>query len=645
MTDNSRVRVSIVGVVVIALFCALLARLWFLQVGSADTYVTAIEQHATRSVQTENARGRIFDRDGELLVENRVVWAITVDRELDDDARVAVLGRLSELLGEPSSTEVLQARVDDPRVSHLVPAIVAVDIPEDVRLAILEHREDFPGVDVTKLTVRAYPNGRVASHVLGYVGEISDEELAARGERGYVGGDTIGKAGVERTYESVLRGEPRTVTYEVDPTGRPVGDPVETDGGSVGDDVVLTLDLDVQRLVEDSLAQGIALARTQRNEDVEDSFERYRAPAGAAVVLDVRDGSVVAMASYPDYDPAQFIGGIPEALWQQLNDEANHTPLLNRATQGVYAPGSTFKLMTALAGLEFGFRSQWTTIEDRGSVEIGGRVFSNAGGTAHGSVDLRKAVRVSSDVYFYLLGREFWQTWKSGDTARGDGIQTVARRYGFGETSGIPLDESKGRVPDAAWKADFAAELHDDPEVARENAIWYPGDNVNLSIGQGDLVVTPLQLANAYAAFANGGTLFRPQVVERVVAPDGDVVEELEPEIRRATNLDPVTRGAILEGLRGAVGGEGGTAAGAFAGFPLDVVAVAGKTGTAQVRGKGDTSLFAGFFPATAPQYVVVTIIEEGGRGARVAAPVVRRIIEGMNGLTPGQVALADGVD
>jgi penicillin-binding protein 2 len=263
----------------------------------------------------------------------------------------------------------------------------------------------------------------------------------------------------------------------------------------------------------------------------------------------------------------------------------------------------------------------------------------------HGSVDLRKALRVSSDVYFYLLGREFWQTWKSGDTTRGDGIQAVARRYGFGEVSGVPLDESVGRVPDAAWKADFAAELYDDPEQVRQNAIWYPGDDVNLSIGQGDLVVTPLQLANAYATFANGGTLFQPRIVQRIVGPDGDVVEEVAPDVRRSTDLDPVARGAILDGLRGAVSGDGGTASGAFAGFPLDVVPVAGKTGTAQVRGKGDTSLFAGFFPATAPQYVVVTIIEEGGRGARVAAPVVRRIIEGMNGLTPGNVALADGVD
>lgn len=642
MTDSSRVRISIVGVVVVALFGALLARLWFLQVGSNETYIAAIEQNTTRVVQSENARGRILDRDGEVLVDNQVLWAMTIRRDLPEERRDLVLGRVSELLGEPHSREALEQRIADPRRSLLLPAVIAVDVPEDVRTAVLEHREDFPGIDVTKVTVRRYPAGAVASHVLGYVGEINEEELERNGERGYVLTDSIGKSGVERVYEDALRGEPRRVTYQVDATGQIVGDPVETIEGSVGDDVRLTLDLDIQRLAQESLEQGVLLARGQRNRD--DTTEFYKAPGGSVVVLDATNGGVVAMASYPNYDPAQFVAGIPNTTWEYWSSEESAYPLLNRATQGQYAPGSTFKLVTALAALEHGFRTQYTPVQDNGSVEIYGRTFRNAGNTRHGTVDLRKGLAVSSDVYFYTLGEAFWETWAGGDEARGEGIQEVARRYGFGDKTGIELEEAGGVIPDDEWKAEYVDGHVSDPVERADRRRWYPGDTVNLSIGQGDVFVTPLQLANAYATFANGGTLFEPRVADAVVRTDG-TIEPVEPKVRRTTGLDPANRQPVLEGLVGAVRDSRGTAAGAFGGFPFDAVSVAGKTGTAQVNGKGDTSLFAGFFPVESPHYVVVAIVEEGGFGSSIAAPIVRRVIEGIAGLGADEVQLGVGVD
>ena len=645
MTDSSRVRISIVGVVVVALFGALVARLWFLQVGSNETYVAAIAESTTRVVQTENARGRILDRDGEVLVDNQVLWAITVRRDLEEERRDIVLGRVAELLGEPHTPEALEQRIADPRGSLLLPAVIAIDVPEEVRTAVLEHREDFPGIDVTKLTVRRYPAGAVASHVLGYVGEINEDELERNEGSGYVLTDSIGKAGVERVYERELRGEPRRVTYQVDATGEIVGDPVETIEGSVGDDVQLTVDLDIQRLAQESLEQGILLAREQRNLDIDDRLENYKAPAGSVVVLDARDGGVVAMASYPNYDPSQFVAGIPASTWEFWSTEESAYPLLNRATQGQYAPGSTFKLVTALAALEHGLRTQYTPVQDTGWVEIYGTRFRNAGGTAHGTVDLRKGLSVSSDVYFYTLGEAFWETWAGGDEVRGEGIQAVARRYGFGESTGIELEEAAGVIPDDEWKAEFVDANVDDPAEREDRRRWYPGDSVNLSIGQGDVYVTPLQLANAYAAFANGGTLFQPHVGTAVLRADG-TIDDVESTTLRSVALDPANRQPVLDGLVGAVRDSRGTAAGAFGGFPFDAVPVAGKTGTAEVDGKGDSSLFAGFFPVESPQYVVVAIVEEGGFGSTISAPIVRRIIEGISGIGADDgVQLGSGVD
>jgi penicillin-binding protein 2 len=650
MSDNSRVRVAIVGVVIVALFCALLARLWFLQMGAEEALKVEAVARATRVVQTESPRGRILDRNGVVLVDNRAAWAITVDRQLDNDTRDLVLGQLAEVLAPQYTIEQLAANFDDLRQSPLKPAIVAVDVDEKSRVAILEHIEDYPGTRVPKLTVRRYPNGQVAAHVLGYVGEISDEQLQAHRADGYLEGEAIGKAGAERAFESDLRGEPRRETVEVDPTGLPVGPPVDVDPGRIGNDVYLTIDANWQAATEVALAQGIESARNIQNENVVTGYKELEAPAGAVVAMDVTDGSVVAMASFPTYDPAQFIDGISQIEWTDLNDNlARHQPLVNRATQGEYSPGSTFKLVSSLAMTRYGVRSANEWMTDRGFVVLGAdkRRYSNAGSNSLGRVNLRSAITKSSDVYFYTGGEEFWQIWKAGDVERGLGLQTTAAEMGFGASTGIELDEAKGTIPDPDWKQELANAIHPTEELRREHGAWYPADDILMAIGQGGMSVTPLQLANAYAAFANGGTLWQPRIqldVRDGAAAEGtpSVLRTVAPTPIRTITFDGSVRAEMLAGFEGVTESRDGTAYQAFAGFPLDQIPVAGKTGTAQVgarsEGKGDTSLFAAYFPANAPKYVVVAVVEEGGRGASVAAPIVRRVIEAITGVQPGLV-------
>ncbi len=421
----------------------------------------------------------------------------------------------------------------------------------------------------------------------------------------------------------------------------PVGDPVKTRPGRVGNDVRLSIDLDVQQVAEAALAEGLVKARQRQNKDIDDHYEKYKAPAGSVVVLDAQTGGVVAMASYPTYSPAKFVGGITNDDWARFNDKANDYPLLNRVTQGRYAPGSTFKLVTAVAATNNGVRSPLQWVPDEGSIDIGGdkRSFHNAGNKAHGNVDLQKALTVSSDVYFYGLGYEFWKIWESGDHDRGDGIQHTAKELGFGEKTGVEVSESRGLVPDAAWKAEIVKEFYpNDKKKQEENRPWYPGNNVNLAVGQGDLLVTPLQLADAYATFANGGTLVTPHIAAAIEDPNAHdkVVRKIAPKPKRKLAFDPTMYQRMAAGFEGAVRDPEGTAYAAFQGFPFDLVPVAGKTGTAQVQAlQSDTSLFAGYFTANNRQYVIVTTIEQAGFGSEVAAPVSRRVIEAVAGLPP----------
>ncbi|HEX2698680.1 MAG TPA: penicillin-binding protein 2 [Acidimicrobiales bacterium] len=636
-TDNARLRLSIVGVVVVSLFAALFARLWYLQVMDTGTFQALATQNRVRTVYEPAPRGRILDRQGRPLVENRGYQAVTVTR-LDVQDKPEVVARLAALLGLPQ--QELEKRIADQRYSPYKPVPVAENVPEETVVYLREHGTDFPGVAARAVAERTYPHGVLAAHVLGYVGEINDKELAKRQGAGYRLGDDIGKFGVEQSFEEDLRGTPGKTRLEVDATGKVLLPALSSSPPHQGDDVQLTIDLDVQALAEESLAKGLEAARSQHDRSTGKGFA---APAGSVVVLDPRDGSLLALASNPAFNPADFVNGIRPEIFAALQDPANHYPLTNRAIQGQYAPGSTFKLFTALAALRTGLIAPNTTFVDEGSYRLrscrGDKcVFRNAGGRAYGRVNLSQALTVSSDAFFYNVGANLW--FNGGPNA--DAIQGAARDLGLGARSGIDLaGEMRGRIPDPVSRK----KAHEDYPKAFPNGRWYAGDNVNLAIGQGDTAVTPLQLANAYAAFANGGTVLKPRVAARVLQPNGEPIRELVPEATSKVALDPAQRSAILQGLRGAIARPEGTGAGAFAGFPQDAFPVAGKTGTAQVVGKEDTAVFVALAPADAPQYVVAVVMEESGFGGAVAAPVARRILDGLAGNPPAPVQLSGGID
>ena len=645
MTTNHRLRLSIVGVIVVALFSTLFARLWFLQVAQGAGLAEVATTNRTRVVYEPALRGRILDAKGRPLVQNKLVQAITFDRQTDLSLRerATVIDQLGFLLAV-SPAEV-QARIRDQRASPLRAVPLATDVPVETMTYVREHQEDFPGVAAEWITVRDHPFGRLASHVLGYVGEISEEELDARAGDGYRLGDRVGKTGVEALFESQLRGEPRVQRLEVDSRGRVVG-VAEERPAVPGNDVQLTIDADIQRIAEESLAQGIEGVRGTQDTSIDARFATFQAGGGSVVVLDVGDGSIVAMASAPDFDPAAFEQGVPPEVLEAYSEPDSHFPLLNRAVQGQYAPGSTWKLITAIAGLESGFITPETTINDTGCLEVGDREFCNAREREHGAVNLPRALTVSSDVYFYEIGRDMWQLYNDENLARGYATQEVAEKYGFGASTGTGLaGEAEGRIPDQTFKAEFN-ETNPDPRAKRENSLWLPGDSVNLSVGQGDLLVTPVQLVSAYATFANGGQRYSPRLASAVLEPRSGnedappvVVTELGPQLVGETELSPATRDPVMAGLVGTASAGDGTAADVF--NDLETGVVAGKTGTAEVQGKQDTSLFVGITPADAPQYAVLSVVEEGGFGATVSAPIVRRVIDALRGnLEPPPVQL-----
>ena len=645
MSSSSPLRLSVVGVVTLSLFAALFARLWYLQVLDSTTFVEAAERNQVQVLYDEAPRGRILDRNGEVLVDNRRSQAITVNRSelvrLPEAAQAAVLARLGALLN--ITGEELQRRIDDVRYSQYKPVPVAEDIPEDFFIYIKEHQEDFPAVEATIVSRRAYHPEfpQLAAHVLGYVGEINDAELASRKQDGYRLGDTIGKGGVERIYEADLRGEPGIVKLQVNSGGDVTGEPLAEQAPVPGHDVQLTLDLRLQVLAEESLAQALEAARQSV-----DRIDRkpFVAPAGSVVVLDPRDGAVLAMASYPTYSPGDFVNGINPDVYRALTDKASYYPLNNRAVSGQYAPGSTFKLVTAVAAAQRGLIEGRTTIVDRGTFTVpncrGEKcTFKNAGSRAWGRVNLARSLTVSSDVYYYELGARFW----TERSRLGNGIQDTAREFGLGTKSGIELPGDRaGTIPDP----ELRKEQFDKFPGKFVERNWYTGDNVNMSIGQGDVLATPLQLANAYATFANGGTRYAPRVADRVLTAEStpEVVRRIEPRITGKVDLPEAFRGPILEGLRGVIDREEGTAYYAFSGFP-PTMSVAGKTGTAQVRGKQDSALFAAFAPADNPQYAVAVILEESGFGGTAAAPVARRVLEGAVGAPTGPIQLGTGSD
>ena len=641
--DTPRLRLAIVGIVALSLFAALFARLYFLQVLASPEYKLAAEANQVRIVPEPAPRGRILDRNGKVLVENRASNVVAIDRSkvVDEEQRNDTLTRLSVVLGV--TPDVLRERYEDRRVSPYTPVPIAEDVSEDVMVLLRERQLEFPAVVAKRVAVRTYPNGTLAAHILGYVGEVNQEEIEANpGE--YELGDIIGKAGVERIYEDDLRGVDGEQRIEVDADGTPIRilsrrPPVQ------GYDLVLSVDLDVQRVAEEALAQGLESARGRR---FENGPELLKADAGAAVVLDAKEGTVIAMASNPTFDPAQLVNGVSQAEADVLFGDDSGAPFTNRAIQGQYAPGSTWKLVTADAAVRTGLITPGFVYDDRGVFSIRGEctgargcVFRNAGSRAFGRVDLRRALTVSSDVYFYNIGMLLWQQRAQYGE---EPMQDVARMLGFGQETGVPLpSETKARLASPSLRA----QLHEQkPEVFIEGR-WFTGDNVNFAIGQGELTVTPIQIANAYGTYGNNGTRWSPNIALRVQKQDKTLVREISPRVAERVDLPPGTRDPILQGFAGAVANEEGTAYNAFRGFPLDQYPIAGKTGTAQAAPKQDTALFVGMAPAYDPRYVTAVVMEQAGFGASAAAPVSRRIFGQLSGLeaaTPVEFVGLNGV-
>jgi penicillin-binding protein 2 len=630
---DSRVRTSIIGVIALALFSALFARLWYLQVAASKGYAAAAERNAVRTITEPPIRGLILDAKGRVLARNRIANVITIDRKTSDADKRHDVTQLATLLQVPETT--LRKKLDDPRVSPYSPVPVAIDVPYNVLAYVSEHREQFPGVKAEPIAIRQYVNGDLAAHVLGYLGEINQEELNAQPKSAdYTLGDDIGKAGVERTFESDLRGKPGVQEVEIDSTGK-VLRTIKTTPPTAGHNVQLTLDIDVQRVAEQALAQAITSAREVQNTGNKSKFEKFNAPGGAVVVLDATDGSVVALASNPTYNPNDFANGISTDRWKLLNDPNGHYPLLDRAVAGQYAPGSTFKLVTAIAGLQSGEITPTKTIQDNGEYvnPTDNRKFTNDNSAKYGRVNLPYALTVSSDVYFYQIGGDLYYRQRHGIPGA-DQIQQTARELGFGKATGIALpEEAPGRIPDAAWKQ----KVHQMNPTAFPYPDWLPGDNILSATGQGDVLVTPLQLANAYATLGNGGTVFQPRVAATIQNPDGTVSRVIQP-VRKGLAAIPA-RDSLLAGFEGVVSNRKGTANQVFAGFPPGMVG--GKTGTAQVEGKQNTSWFVGMTPALSPKYIVAAVVEESGYGAAVAAPVVRAVMQQLNGLPVTPVVVA----
>ncbi len=643
--DSRRLRLSILGVVGLALLVTLVVRLWYLQVLTSEQFVAQAADNIVRTLPEPAPRGRIYDAHGRELVGNRNVNVVTIDAlslrdQISPEQRQRLAVELARQLSRSGvltkATELSEAMVD-PAYGPFDRIPLAVGVSDQIRVFLAERNEEFPGVEVVRRTQRVYPYGDLAAHVLGYVDTITAEELAARRNhpKSYGNVDEIGKSGVESAFEDILRGTPGWREIEVDNVGNVVRERSYR-APQPGTDVVLTIDADLQKLVEEELERSLLEARQQQNESVEEAFVTFPAPAGAAVVLDPRNGNVLAMASYPSYDPQAFIGGISEDEFDSLAHPASYAPLNNRAIQGVYSPASTMKPITSYAALSVGllgpdgYLDVTQTTNDPGYHVLANCVgkceFENPDRTPNGAVDLRLAITVSSDVYFYKLAEQFSRRTGYDE----DQIQQTARDFGFGRTSGIALPfEHAGIVPDAEIKR----ARHENNPDAFPDPEWRTGDTVNIAIGQGDLGVTPLQLANAFTAFANGGLLYLPNIAAGMVDPvSGEVVNEIRPRLTSRIYLPADLHAPLLDGMRDATtlrtNQHVGTAESAFDGFPHSTWPVAGKTGTAEVLGKADSAVFVGFGPLPEPRYVVTFLLEESGFGGSAAAPAVRRVLE-----------------
>jgi len=624
-------RILAIGAIVLGIGVLLVFRLWTLQIIQYEEFQDRADNNLRRVTTTAAIRGRIFDREGRELVSNRSTMAVMAPalrinnyEEFDDlsQERKEWVERLATTLN--MTNEEVVTNLTTTREGALELRVLAIDVPMETIAYIAERKHQFEGVELEARAVREYPHGSVAAHVLGHTGNITDAELEQDAFADYVPSDIVGKAGAERSFEHILQGVRGTRVLEVNAQGR-LQNIIEETEPTAGQDIWLTIDLYIQKAAEEALLN--ALNAAHRNDHLD-------AQSGSAVVMDVNTGEILALASYPTFYPQEFIGGISSERWAELTDEDANSPLTNRAIASAQPPASTFKTFMTIAAFDrldwgphtsFRCTGTWTGFGDQWPWRCWNR-------TGHGMQNMYQANYDSCDVPFYYAGQSFHP---------GEDIQEVARDFGYGSRTGIDLPgEHRGRVPDQEWKENWNRDFP-------ENRRWVAGDTVNLSIGQGDMLATPLQVAYSHVPIANGGTAWRPRVLHSIRDSRGDAMRTIEPEL---SENQPEASEEVIDFLQDALRMvvTRGTGRNAFRDFPIPV---AGKTGTAETgrrdprtgeRDQDSHSWFVGYAPANDPQYMITVLIEHGGGGGAIAAPTARQIFAQIFDIDEGWVNAVD---
>jgi penicillin-binding protein 2 len=597
---HGRGRFYALGILIAAAFGTLTAKLWSLQILGHERYVAAANENMTSEVAVPANRGRILDRNGNELVGNRPSITVVGKRSLAENRQL--VHRLSLVLGVPKG--IIRRNILDDTLGVQSDHTIATDVSMKAISYIKEHPTLFKDVNVESRTVRYYPYGSLGAHVLGYTGPVTEDFLQSQtGKEAipYMSGDIVGKDGAELTFERILQGMPGTKTYKVDADGHPKALLNETEPVS-GDDVVLTIDAELQRHTDQILADVIAAARSAGLEHCN---------SGALLCIDVTDGGVLAASSAPTFFPSELSRGISADLWEELNNEQSGFPLANRIIAGQYPAASTFKAFTSMAGLQNSIIGGGTThvcngYWDEYGEQWGQRCWIYPGG--HGRLDLETAIEWSCDIYFYNVGAAFYERWYALpelDIERPNVYQDYVKSWGFGSASGVDMPgEAAGRIPNAAWKIET---FSDTPEEAQ----WQPGDMSNMCIGQGDMLVTPMQVCNGYAAIARRKML-APHIFSKVTDPEGKVVVSYTPKGEVAQpEFDENNLARVIEGLKQVITKER-----VFSPIPIEI---AGKSGTAEVAGKDDCSWYVAFGPVEEPKYCVACVIDQGGGGSSSA--------------------------
>ncbi|MER5938797.1 penicillin-binding protein 2 [Streptomyces sp. NPDC001928] len=657
-TPRVQIRLVVIQILVLSLLGTLGGRLWYLQIREGDAYAKEASGNHVQQVVQPAVRGSILDARGVPLADNETRLVVSASRtdllKMPDDGK-AVLAKLAGVLGMKPKDVMEKVRLCDAETpqpcwngSPYQPIPITDEATAKQALQIRERAEDFPGITAEPQAVRRYagPGKSNTAQVLGYLSPVTDEELqkAQDTDSPYLRSDQVGRSGLERQYDKELRGKAGVTRYEVDNLGRVIGQ-AQADAAQPGSNLVTSIDARVQRVAEYELNDAMKKARQEWDRNTN---EPYKADSGAVVVMEAKTGRIVAMASNPTYDPNAWVGGISAKDYKTLTGKSSNYPLLNRAIQGQSAPGSVFKVVPTAAAVNAGYSFDGP-YQCSSSYSIGGQVFKNFESKGYGPISLGRALEVSCDTVFYRLSHEEWK--RDGGTKpkknANDWFYKTAHQFGLGAETGIDLpNEVTGRIPDRQWKQDYWKANKDAwckygkkggsyaEVIAYENCLegnrMRAGDSVNYSIGQGDTLVTPIQMATIYAAISNGGTLYDPTVGKAVVSADGKAVEEIKPQSHGKLPISRKTLAEMDEALEGVA--TRGTAAWRFAdvGWPQDKIPMHAKTGTAEVYGKQTTSWFTTY----TKDYAVVMTISQGGTGSGASGPAVRNIYDALYGVS-----------